>query len=55
MKKVEQLERAVKAKKEETRTLKDLSLSNVREVVDKDAQAVLDETAAQRPYRSPFT
>lgn len=43
MKKAEQLERAVKAKKEETRTLKDLSLSNVREVVDKDAQAVLDE------------
>ena len=43
MKKVEQLERAVKAKKEETRTLKDLNLPNVREVVDKDPRAVLDE------------
>ena len=43
MKKVEQLERAVKAQKQEIRTLKDLNLPSVKEVVDKDAKAVLDE------------
>ena len=46
MKKVEQLERAVKAQKQETRTLKDLNLPHVKEVVDKDARAVLDEIEA---------
>ena len=43
MKKVEQLERAVKTQKEEIRTLKDLNLPSVKEVVDKDANSVLDE------------
>jgi len=44
LKKVDALERAVKSQKSEIKTLKDLNLPHsCREVVDKDAQAVLNE------------
>lgn len=44
LKKVDALERAVKSQKSEIKTLKDLKLPHsCREVVDKDAQAVLNE------------